>query len=50
MNRLLGTLLAGSTLVILAGALAQSNKSQAAGDPKDWPTYGHDPGGMCFSP
>jgi quinoprotein glucose dehydrogenase len=51
MNRLSGTLLAGSALVILAGgALSQSNRNQTAGISKEWPTYGHDPGGMRFSP
>ena len=43
MKRPLATLLAGSVLT-LAGALAQSNPS------KEWPTYGHDSGGMRFSP
>src|ERR1700676_2796944 len=50
MKRSLGTLLAGSALVILANALAQSNKSQTSDPAKEWPTYGHDPGGMRFSP
>jgi len=44
------TLLAAGILVGLAGALAQSNKSQAPDLSKEWPTYGHDPGGMRFSP
>src|SRR5580692_244067 len=44
MRRFLGT------LVILASALAQSNKSQAPDPSKEWPTYGHDSGGMRFSP
>jgi len=45
-------IVAAGTLVVLAGALvrAQSNKSQAAELSKEWPTYGHDPGGMRFSP
>src|SRR5205823_9304419 len=50
MKRLAGTLLTGVALVILAGAglLAQSN--QTADASKEWPTYGHDSGGMRFSP
>ncbi|MEI9970883.1 MAG: PQQ-binding-like beta-propeller repeat protein [Ignavibacteriota bacterium] len=32
----------------LAGALAQSSKAPDLS--KEWPTYGHDPGGMRFSP
>jgi quinoprotein glucose dehydrogenase len=32
----------------MAAALAQSNKT--GGSSKEWPTYGHDPGGMRFSP
>ena len=32
------------------GALAQSNGGQTAEASKEWPTYGHDPGGMRFSP
>lgn len=41
-----------STLLIVAGvgALAQSNGGQTAGTSKEWPTYGHDPGGTRFSP
>jgi quinoprotein glucose dehydrogenase len=49
MKRLLGTLLA-SALVILTGALAQSGRGQATDPSKEWPTYGHDAGGMRFSP
>jgi quinoprotein glucose dehydrogenase len=50
MKRPLGTLLAAGALVFLAGALAQSNKGQATDASKEWPTYGHDSGGMRFSP
>jgi quinoprotein glucose dehydrogenase len=53
MKRLAGTLLTvGGVLLILSGgnALAQSNGGQVAGTSKEWPTYGHDPGGMRFSP
>src|ERR1051325_10871173 len=49
-KRLAGTLLAGSGLLIVAVALAQSNGSQTADLSKEWPTYGHDSGGMRFSP
>jgi quinoprotein glucose dehydrogenase len=48
MKRLARTLLAaGGALWIVsgAGALAQSVETS-----KEWPTYGHDPGGMRFSP
>ena len=31
-------------------ALAQSNAGRTSGTSKEWPTYGHDPGGMRFSP
>ncbi len=50
MKRPLSILIAGSTLVILAGALAQSNKVHTTNQSKEWPTYGHDSGGMRFSP
>src|SRR6266481_2080544 len=48
MKRLAGTLLTGGALLITAcaGALAQSTADAS----KEWPTYGHDPGGMRFSP
>ena len=52
MKRVAGALLAGGVFLILtgAGAPAQSKGSQAAQASKEWPTYGHDPGGMRFSP
>ena len=52
MKRLLATLLASGTLIILAGgsAIAQSNQGQTTDTSKEWPTYGHDPGGTRFSP
>src|SRR5258706_1259392 len=49
-KRLAGTLLAGGALLIVAAALAQSNGGQTADLSKEWPTYGHDPGGMRYSP
>jgi quinoprotein glucose dehydrogenase len=42
------TLLAVGILAGLAGALAQTNKGPDLS--QEWPTYGHDPGGMRFSP
>ncbi len=50
MKRLLSVVLAGGALVILTDALAQTDKGQSSGLSKEWPTYGHDPGGMRFSP
>src|SRR5437868_13744538 len=48
MKRLAGALLVtgAGALLILAGARAQSTADQS----KEWPTYGHDSGGMRFSP
>ena len=55
MKRLQGNLVLGGSvgmivIVAVIGALAQSNKDQAIDPSKEWPTYGHDPGGMRFSP
>ena len=53
MQQLRGTLLAlGGVLLMVSGsaALAQSNQGQTVETSKEWPTYGHDPGGMRFSP
>jgi quinoprotein glucose dehydrogenase len=41
-------LLSAGILVALAAALAQTNKAPELS--KEWPTYGHDSGGMRFSP
>jgi quinoprotein glucose dehydrogenase len=49
-KRLAGALLASAALLIVAGALAQSNGGGSSDLSKEWPTYGHDPGGMRFSP
>src|ERR1017187_6359977 len=51
-KQLAGVLLIGGALMIVAGAgaLAQSNGGQTAEASKEWPTYGHDSGGMRFSP
>ena len=45
MYRLVGAFLMGGVLLIV-GAQAQSTADSS----KEWPTYGHDPGGMRFSP
>ncbi len=45
MYRLAGSFLVGGLLLIV-GAQAQSTADLS----KEWPTYGHDPGGMRFSP
>jgi quinoprotein glucose dehydrogenase len=45
MYRLAGSFLVGGLLLIV-GAQAQSTVDLS----KEWPTYGHDPGGMRFSP
>src|SRR3954447_17086342 len=54
MKRLFGILLTIGFGVLLmlagAGARAQSNGGQTAETSKEWPTYGHDSGGMRFSP
>ena len=52
MKRLAGTLLTvgGVFLIVSGSALAQSNGGQVVEPSKEWPTYGHDPGGMRFSP
>ncbi len=42
--------LAGAVLMIAAAAFAQSNRDPAAAPSTEWPTYGHDAGGMRFSP
>ncbi len=51
MKRLSGVAAGGAVLLTAAGfyALAQS-KGGAADYAKEWPTYGHDAGGMRFSP
>src|SRR4051794_11333778 len=53
MKRLVGILaVAAGALLILAGggALAQSDDGRTSDPSKEWPTYGHDSGGMRFSP
>jgi len=50
MKPLSSTLLAIATFAMLAVALAQTNKTQPVALSKEWPTYGHDAGGMRYSP
>ena len=52
MKRLIGALVVGGATAIIsaqADVRPQSTASQAAAS-TEWPTYGHDPGGMRFSP
>jgi len=48
MNRLAGTLLVSSGLAVLAVGAAMAQKAPELS--KEWPTYGHDSGGMRYSP
>ena len=48
MNRFAGTFLVGGVLLIVGGSGASAQST--ADSSKEWPTYGHDPGGMRFSP
>jgi quinoprotein glucose dehydrogenase len=52
MKRLPVALLAGAAIVASATyqLLAQPSAAQTAAASTEWPTYGHDPGGMRFSP
>jgi quinoprotein glucose dehydrogenase len=53
MKRPLGALLISATAIVALGAyhlLAQSKTAQSTVASTEWPTYGHDPGGMRFSP
>jgi quinoprotein glucose dehydrogenase len=43
-------MLASAGLAVAFGGYVAFAQSGAKGDPKEWPTYGHDPGGMRFSP
>src|SRR5258708_37014755 len=47
------TVSAGAAAVVIAvgcGVLAQSGAARHNAAASEWPTYGHDPGGMRFSP
>ena len=48
-KRLLGALL-GAAIVTSASYHAQSKPNPGTAASTEWPTYGHDPGGMRFSP
>ena len=53
MKRLIGVLVVTAAAVVPAAVLnigAQSNAAKPAPPSTEWPTYGHDPGGMRFSP
>ena len=51
MRRLVGALVVGVTGALLAGsAVSPSAQTPNAAASTEWPTYGHDPGGMRFSP
>ena len=53
MKRPLGALLISAAAIAALGAyqlLAQSKAAQSTVASTEWPTYGHDPGGMRFSP
>ena len=52
MKRPLGALLIGAAAIALGAyqLLAQPKAAQSAVASAEWPTYGHDPGGMRFSP
>ena len=47
-----GRLVAAAAMatVVVYAALAQSGAAQSPAASKEWPTYGHDPGGLRFSP
>ncbi len=50
-QRSIGIALSGCALIALSVTLlGQTEKAQAIDPAKEWPTYGHDPGGMRFSP
>ena len=49
MNRLASALVFGAVVVSTLDLGAQSNATKTAAS-NEWPTYGHDPGGMRFSP
>ena len=53
MKRLIGVLVVTAAAVVPLGTFdirAQSNAPKPAAPSTEWPTYGHDPGGMRFSP
>jgi quinoprotein glucose dehydrogenase len=51
MNRLIPALIVGAAIGLAATASTLGGQSTPARGPStEWPTYGHDPGGMRFSP
>jgi quinoprotein glucose dehydrogenase len=54
MKRFIGVLVVTAAAVVATAGLgiirAQSNAAKPAPPSTEWPTYGHDPGGMRFSP
>ncbi len=51
MRRLIGVFIATATVAMVAATDARQSKPAAPPAPStEWPTYGHDPGGMRFSP
>jgi len=46
----MGVALAGAGFALALGGYPAFAQSAPKADPKEWPTYGHDPGGMRFSP
>ena len=52
MRKIRGGALAGCSILVAAAAvlLAQQTKDRRVDPSKEWPTYGHDSGGMRFSP
>src|ERR1700722_11967325 len=49
MKNLMLALIASAAIAAGGGATGQTN-GQPTGHAKEWPTYGHDSGGMRFSP
>ena len=50
MTRFLGALILSGAVLASAAVLSQSGTAPTAAASTEWPTYGHDPGGMRFSP
>src|SRR6476469_4436079 len=50
MRRIVAIVLAASCALAYVGSRAQTMQSTPGAASKEWPTYGHDPGGMRFSP
>src|SRR4029453_5335788 len=48
--RAINTFAAAALIAVGCSVLAQSGATPTTVSSKEWPTYGHDPGGMRFSP